>query len=371
MTLFPFRAAPPAPTPAPEPARLPARPVPRAAWRRLAALLLLALPAAACTPVVIPAGPPVTAPAYAGDALVMPDGARLPLRRWLPEAPPRAILLALHGFNDAARNFMEDAAPAFTAAGVVVYAYDQRGFGAAPHPGIWPGADSLAADAVDAARLIRARHPGLPLVMLGESMGAAVTVLAATRPDPPPASGYILMAPAFWGRQDMPGVMRGALWLASRTIPLVGFPGTAGGIVATDNEEALRRWSRDPLTIKITRVDAASGLVDLMDAAIAAVPACCGTALRPGPAPVLVLLGAKDRIIPPRAARRVVREMREAEAERVAYYAEGWHLLLRDRQRAVVAEDILAWIAAPAAPLPSGADRAAEAWLATPTGDRD
>src|SRR5690349_23549709 len=72
--------------------------------------LLFLLLAAACTPVVIPAGPVVTAPAVTGDALVMPDGARLPLRRWLPEGKPRAILLGLHGFNDAARNFMEDAA---------------------------------------------------------------------------------------------------------------------------------------------------------------------------------------------------------------------------------------------------------------------
>lgn len=342
-------------------------PVARLALRAWA--LLLALLGAACTPVVIPAGPPVTQPAYAGAALVMPDGARLPLRRWLPEGPPRAVLLALHGFNDAAGNFMADAAPAFAAAGVAVYAYDHRGFGAAPHPGIWPGAETLAADAAEAARLIRARHPGLPLVMLGESMGAAVTVLAATGPAPPPAEGYILMAPAFWGRQDMPGVMRWGLWLASRTMPLVGFPGTAGGIVATDNEEALRRWSRDPQTLKITRVDAASGLVDLMDAAVAAVPACCRTALRPGPAPVLILIGAKDRIIPPRAARRVVRGMRGEGAERFAYYAEGWHLLLRDLQREVVAKDILAWLEAPGAPLPSGADRAAERWLAQEAGE--
>ncbi|TCZ62924.1 alpha/beta fold hydrolase [Roseicella aquatilis] len=333
---------------------------------RLARALLfsLLLLAAACTPVTIPAGPPVTRPAVAGEALVMPDGARLPLRRWLPEGPPRAILLGLHGFNDAARNFMEDAAPAFTAAGVAVYAYDQRGFGAGPHPGIWPGGDSLAADAAGAARLIRARHPGLPLVMLGESMGGAVLVLAATGPNPPPADGYILMAPAFWGRADMPPVMRWGLWLASRTIPLVGFPGTAGGIVATDNEEALRRWSRDPLTIKITRVDAASGVVDLMDAAVARVPECCRSALHPGAAPVLVLLGAKDRIIPARVARRVVREMRDGQAERIAYYEQGWHLLLRDLQREVVATDILAWMTAPEAPLPSGADAAATAWLA-------
>jgi alpha-beta hydrolase superfamily lysophospholipase len=163
---------------------------------------------AACTPVVIPAGPVVTMPAVTDAALVMPDGARLPLHRWLPDGPPRAVLLALHGFNDAAGNFMAESVAAFTAAGIAVYAYDQRGFGAAPHPGIWAGAASLAADATEAARLVRARHPGVKLVMLGESMGGAVLVLAATGAAPPPADGYVLMAPAFWGRADMPGPMR-------------------------------------------------------------------------------------------------------------------------------------------------------------------
>ncbi|MFC7542987.1 alpha/beta fold hydrolase [Siccirubricoccus deserti] len=180
---------------------------------------------------------------------------------------------------------MADAAPEFTNRGIAVYAYDQRGFGAAPHRGIWAGGATLAADATVAARLIRARHPGLPLLLLGESMGAAVLVLAASGPEPPPAEGYILSAPALWGRAGMPGIIRGGLWLAARTIPLVGFPDAVGGLAASDNEAALRRWGRDPLTIKITRVDAAHGLVDLMDAAVAALPGCCrgwpGRWLRP------------------------------------------------------------------------------------------
>ena len=125
------------------------------ALRRLRAWTLpFLLLAAACTPVVIPAGPVVTC-------------SRSPRRRWscrtapgcrcgagCREGAPRAILLALHGFNDAAGNFMEEAAPGFAAASVAVYAYDQRGFGAWPHPGIWAGAASLAADATEAARLV-------------------------------------------------------------------------------------------------------------------------------------------------------------------------------------------------------------------------
>ena len=41
--------------------------------------------------------------------------------------------------------------------------------------------------------------------------------------------------------------------------------------------------------------------------------------------------------------------------DRTAWYAQGWHLLLRDKQAHNVYEDVAAYIRDPAAPLPSGA----------------
>jgi hypothetical protein len=46
-----------------------------------------------------------------------------------------------------------------------------------------------------------------------------------------------------------------------------------------------------------------------------------------------------------------------------AFYPGGYHLLLRDKDRAVPIGDILAWIRDPKAALPSGADKAATEWL--------
>ena len=40
-----------------------------------------------------------------------------------------------------------------------------------------------------AARLIKARHPDLPLFLLGESMGGSVMMTAAVSDDPPVADG--------------------------------------------------------------------------------------------------------------------------------------------------------------------------------------
>ncbi len=49
--------------------------------------------------------------------------------------------------------------------------------------------------------------------------------------------------------------------------------------------------------------------------------------------------------------------------QRLAVYEDGWHMLLRDLGAEVVLDDVSAWIADPGAPLPSGADRRAEAVL--------
>jgi alpha-beta hydrolase superfamily lysophospholipase len=330
---------------------------------RALALLLLLLATAACTPVVIPAGPPLGAPSLTEDAVIAADGARLPMRRFAPEGRPKAVVLALHGFNDHSGNFLADSLAALHEGGLLIYAYDQRGFGRAPNRGYWAGGATLAADAAAAARLLRARHPDLPLYMMGESMGAAVAILAATAEIPPPVDAYVLLAPALWQRALMNPVMRGTLWLAARTIPIVGFQGGVGGVVASDNEAALRRLGRDPLTIRTTRVDSAIGLIDLMEEAVGALPRCCRSQ-DGGQVPVLLLYGAQDQIVPGRMTRAALSSLPPGAQLRIGVYEEGYHLLLSDRNREAVVRDILAFLAAPNGPLPSGAEEYAPRWLA-------
>lgn len=329
----------------------------RAAWLGLVLLL------AACTPVVLPAGPPVGSPVLQEDAVIASDGARLPLRRFAPAEAPKAVVLALHGFNDHSGNFLADSIGQLTSAGLLIYAYDQRGFGRAPNRGYWAGAETMATDALAAARLLRQRHPDLPLYLMGESMGAAVAILAGAADAPPPVDAYVLLAPALWSRTVMNPLMRGGLWLVAHTIPIVGFQGGVGGIVASDNPDALRRLGRDPLVIRTTRVDAAVGLVDLMDAAFEMLPRCCRTASGER-VPALVLYGAQDQVVPARAVREAFRRVPADTGIRLGIHRQGYHLLLSDRNREAVVNDILAFLAAPDGPLPSRADDNSAAWLA-------
>ena len=323
-------------------ARFPARLV-------LAAPLLFWL--AACAPRLQPLLPDVTMPAIEDHRLVMADGVGLPLRRWLPQGKPRAIVLALHGFNDYSSAF-EEPALAWAKAGIATYAYDQRGFGQTPQRGIWPGDERLIEDARTAAVLLAARYPGRPFYLLGESMGGAVLMASAVAPGAPRADGLILAAPAVWGRESQGPLQSLGLWLTAHTMPWLTATGEGFAIVPSDNIEMLRKLSLDPLVIKETRMDAVYGLVGLMDKAYDAAPDLGG--------PCLVLYGAHEEVIPPRAALAMLRRLPKAgnpkPAVRLVLYPNGYHMLLRDLQAAVVVADVLAFIADPAAPLPSGAE---------------
>ena len=199
----------------------------------------------------------------------------LPLRKWLPPGGSgggqvKAVILALHGFNDYSNAF-EGPGEAWAKRGIATYAYDQRGFGAAPERGFWPGRAALAGDAAMASRILRRLYPGVPLYLLGESMGGAVAVVAMTGESGAPipdVDGVILTAPAVWGRATMDLLPRLALWAGVRLMPGLTLTGRGLEITPSDNIAMLRALSRDPLVIKETRVDTIYGLVDLMDAAL-------------------------------------------------------------------------------------------------------
>lgn len=318
----------------------------------LAVSLTLVL-AACATPTVQPTGKVMTTPEILPDHIRTADDARLPLSVWRPAGEPRAIVLGLHGFNDYRRAF-EETGEFLAARGYALYAYDQRGFGATAQAGRWFGASQMAADLCTVAGLLRRRHPGLPLYVIAESMGAAVALVAqdgssAERGDCPLHSdGLVLMAPAVWGRSSMPAPQRGVLWLAAHTFPALTLTGRGLDIRPTDNEAARRKLRDDPLVIKATRVDAIWGVSELMEQAQAIAPA-------PG-LPTLTLYGDRDQIIPKTAFCRWLAGLRESPGRRLAVYANGWHMLTRDLQGEAVLSDIAAWLAAPAAALPSMAE---------------
>ena len=295
--------------------------------------------------------------ALASDRFIAADGTALPLRAWLPDSQPSAVILALHGLNDYSNAFALPA-PGLTGQGIAVYAYDQRGFGAAPRRGHWAGDGAMESDATLAATLLRQRYPDTPLYLLGESMGGAVAVLAATGATPAPVDGVILAAPAVWGRQTMNVFERVGLWVI-RQLPPLEFTqrSVPYKIHPSDNIPMLRALGDDPLVLKQARTDTLAGVVDLMSTALARAPRLA--------VPALVLYGEKDEIVPRDAVASFVDSLpaNARRRQRVALYPNGYHMLLRDLQGATVLADVAAWARDPRAELPSGADSGGRAVL--------
>jgi alpha-beta hydrolase superfamily lysophospholipase len=116
-------------------------------------------------------------------------------------------------------------------------------------------------------------------------------------------------------------------------------------IFPTDNVPEMIAMARDPLMLWGARADALYGLVATMQHAWRETGE-----LR---VPTLFLYGAHDEIIPKRPAFEAAARL--PAGARTAYYAKGWHLLLRDLQAANVWADTASFVENPAAPLPSGA----------------
>jgi alpha-beta hydrolase superfamily lysophospholipase len=290
------------------------------------ALLILGLGMLACSVAPVP----------------MVDATSMPRRDWLTEGPPRAVILAVHGFNDYSNAFSEFGAYA-AGRGIAVHAYDQRGFGANPDAGRWPGIPLLVADLRRERERLAELYPEQPVYLLGDSMGAAVLIAAVAAETPLDCAGMIMTAPAVWGGDQLNPFYRATLWLAAHIAPGLKLTGRDLGILASDNLDVLRALGADPLFIKATRVDAIAGLVRLMDLAFAEAENL--------PGPLLILGGARDEVVPPHAHSAMLERLTADPCLEIVY-PEGWHLLLRDLQRQVVWDDILAWI--DGAPPPSG-----------------
>jgi alpha-beta hydrolase superfamily lysophospholipase len=179
-------------------------------------------------------------------------------------------------------------------------------------------------------------------------MGGAVAIEAFASNRPPDADRLVLLGPAVWGWSSQPMFNRVALWLGAHVIGskiLEPPKGMVEHITASDNIFELRRMGRDPELIWGTRPDAVYGLVSLMDRA--------GKDIGRIKAPVFYGYGAHDELIPKAPSFRAAARLKPG--DRTAYYAEGWHVLLRDWQAERVWADVESFARDPKAALPSGA----------------
>ncbi|MET9448773.1 alpha/beta fold hydrolase, partial [Streptomyces cinerochromogenes] len=132
------------------------------------------------------------------------DGTHGPLavHEW-PHPAPRFLALVAHGYGEHAGRY-EELAGVLTGHGAAVYAPDHAGHGrSAGERVLIEDFEDVVTDVHAVAELARAARPGLPLVLVGHSMGGLVAARYAQRYGDEP-SALILSGPVI-GAWELPG----------------------------------------------------------------------------------------------------------------------------------------------------------------------
>lgn len=114
--------------------------------------------------------------------LLSPTGATLNLHVARPDQPPQAVVQINHGLAEHAARYGRFAA-ALAAEGFAAFAHDHRGHGRTSAPdaplgsfGSEPAAAKVVADVASVHDEIARRHPGVPVICFGHSMGALIAM---------------------------------------------------------------------------------------------------------------------------------------------------------------------------------------------------
>jgi acylglycerol lipase len=274
-------------------------------------------------------------------------------QKWPAQGEEKAVIIAVHGFNDYSKSF-ESPARILNEQGITVYAYDQRGFGHNRQAGIWPGSHNLTRDLWQISNLIHHHHKQKPLYWLGESMGGAVIISALAEKqalDHTYPHSIILTGPALWGAQTMTPFHKFIIPLSlnffSHLSPSWRLKGQGLKIVPCNNKEVLQQMATDPYVIKGSRVDTLKGLMQLMTQTF--------ENLKKLEKPTLIMYGLKDQVIPKKALEYSLDQLKNKKNLKwdCVFYKDSYHMMLRDYEGKMVTQHISEWILYQNLPKPS------------------
>ncbi len=261
------------------------------------------------------------------------SGLKLYWQGWLPDTDPKAIVFIAHGLAEHGGRYAH-VGSALADRGYAVYAIDHRGHGRSE--GQRSQIDSVGQTVADLhafTAVMRDHHPGLPLFLLGHSMGGAIAFAYALEHQDQLA-GLILSAPALVIEDVSPVTVTVGKVLA-RIAPGVGVLQLDSGAVSRD-PEVVRAYDTDPLNFR--------GKVPARTAAeILAVSKAAPARLPELRVPLLVFQGSADRLVSPKAAPLV--HARAGSADKTLKVYEGlYHETMNEPERDEVIALVGDWL---------------------------
>ncbi|SPM39172.1 Lysophospholipase, alpha-beta hydrolase superfamily [Mycobacterium numidiamassiliense] len=261
-------------------------------------------------------------------------GVRIVYDVWTPDTRPKAVVVLSHGLGEYARRY-DHVALRFGEAGLVTYALDHRGHGRSG------GKRMLVHDITeytgDFATLVgiaTREHPGLKCVALGHSMGGGIVfAYGVERPD-----NYDLMvlsAPVVAAQDAVSPLLAFAAKALGALIP--GVPAQELDVDAISRDPAVvAAYKADPLVYH-GKIPFGVGRVMLQVGE---------TMPRRAPAltaPLLVVHGSDDRLVPLEGSRRLVGSVGSPDVE-LKVYPGLYHEVFNEPEQDQVLDDVVSWI---------------------------
>jgi len=256
--------------------------------------------------------------------------------RWRPCADPRALVVVIHGFGEHSGRY-EHVFKALGGCRYATLAIDLRGFGqSGGHRAYIDVFDDYLDDVEAAIGLARERGPGMPVFLLGHSMGGLIcTCLAQDRGRRLDLAGLAISSPAFGFRIRVP------LWkdllarVASRLTPRFSLPTTLDPAYFTHDAKMSEAARNDPL---MTFQASARWFIESLASQKRALDPS-----RPVPCPLLVLVAGDDKIVEPAVEKQFIEETTTSDVESKVYEP-LFHEIFNEVERDEVLGDLLAWL---------------------------
>lgn len=259
-------------------------------------------------------------------------GARIHLRSWTPEGDPRAVIVICHGVNSHGGQYLWTAQQ-LVDRGFAVFALDLRGRGKSSGERFY--VDDVAeyvADLSGTITIAKARHPGLPVYLLGHSAGGVVSC-TYTLDHQDEIDGLICESFAF--QVPAPGFVLSAIKGISHIAPRLG--------VLTLH---MKDFSRDPAAVAALEADPLTKDETQPAATVAALVRAderLHDSFEQITLPVLIMHGTADRATVCQGSQYFHEHAGSADKTLKLYEGHA-HDLLNDLGKESVLGDIVGWI---------------------------
>jgi acylglycerol lipase len=262
-------------------------------------------------------------------------GVRLYRQSWLPDGPPRAVVVIAHGACEHSGRYAHVAAR-LVDEGYGVYALDHRGHGRSEGArAVIDRIDNAVEDLDQLVLLAASEQPGVPLFLLGHSMGATISVRYAIAHQNR-LTGLILTGPLAALEAASP-VTRLVARLLSVLVPQLGLFDVDSTLVSRD-PDVVKAYETDPL-VHQGRLPART--VAELSSAVHSFPEAVGAIT----VPTLIMYGSGDHLVPP-AGSMMLNDRIGAADTTLKTYDGLFHEILNEPEQDAVMEDMCSWLRA-------------------------